>query len=307
MRLVEVAFRGEEKCVARERLRQQGSGDLALLLEDDVVQRATVDGLRNGRAQHGICERPGIGDFECEQRDRRREGEGEALLLRLANLLGGDFDQIGAAHAEVEPLIAHGAMNAYLDGVDKRPALPAGVTRGEREHAIAEAGDGEGSCARVAGGRFAVGGDGERDEELVVCKQRRQVGHGVVAGEDDRRADSADRSPRAVRWAGRVERGDDGDGRQRRAVVKMHAGAQAELPAMIAAVGVPLRSKRGADDAVVVEDGEAIENEAAGDAIGPLPGLAFDLHAQRAAVMRPRAGYSRHSQRCKQQTNCKSP
>ena len=57
IRLVQVAIRWKEKCVAGERLRQKAGGDLALLLKDHVEERAAIDGLRNRRAQHSIRQR----------------------------------------------------------------------------------------------------------------------------------------------------------------------------------------------------------------------------------------------------------
>ena len=61
------------------------------------------------------------------------------ILLRLAQLFGGDFDDVGAAYAQVEPLVANGAMHTDLDGVDERTSLPAVLVGGELEHVVGEA------------------------------------------------------------------------------------------------------------------------------------------------------------------------
>ena len=51
--------------------------------------------------------------------------------MSLAQLFGRNFDQVGAAHAEIESLIANCAMgmNVYL--VHEWPALPAKLIRDE--------------------------------------------------------------------------------------------------------------------------------------------------------------------------------
>jgi hypothetical protein len=87
----------------------------------------------------------------------------------------------------------------------------------------------------------------------------------------------------------------------------MNAGTQMESPAMVAAVGLPLRCERGAHGSGGVQHGEAVEDEATRNAVGLLPWVAFDLDAKRAAVVRPRTGQARQSQRCEKQANCKSP
>ena len=61
------------------------------------------------------------------------------LLTGLPQLLGRNLDQIGAAHAQVEPLFADGLVAGDLDLVHKGPALPAGVIRSESEVSIRDA------------------------------------------------------------------------------------------------------------------------------------------------------------------------
>ena len=78
----------------------------------------------------------------------------EPLLLRLPQLLGRDLDKIGAAHAQVEPLVADGAVNVNLHRVGKRPPLPAIVVGRQRHHAVVEPGELERSRADAAGRVF---------------------------------------------------------------------------------------------------------------------------------------------------------
>ena len=53
-----------------------------------------------------------------------------------AQLLGRNFDYVGAAYGEVEPLVAHRAMDVDFDPVHEGPALPAVVIGGKRQHAV---------------------------------------------------------------------------------------------------------------------------------------------------------------------------
>ena len=57
-------------------------------------------------------------------------------------------------------------------------------------------------------------------------------------------------------------------GSERRAIVKMHAGPQAELPAMIVVVRLPIDGERRAHDAIRIERGQSIEDQPPRQAIG---------------------------------------
>jgi len=132
MGLFEVALGGEEEGVSGERCWQQAGGDLALFLKDYVGERAAINGQRNGRTQVGIGESAGAGNAEREERCGRRLKHCEPLVAGLAQLLGWNLNQIGAAHAQVEPLIANGAAHMNLDRIDKGPPLPAALVRSQR-------------------------------------------------------------------------------------------------------------------------------------------------------------------------------
>ncbi len=71
----------------------------------------------------------------------------QMLLLRLANHLRGNLDDVGLADAEVEPLIAYGAMGMNLDAVGEGTTGPAIIVGGEHERTVGEAGDAEGAGA----------------------------------------------------------------------------------------------------------------------------------------------------------------
>ena len=173
--------------------------------------------------------------------------------------------------------------------VEKRPALPAIVVGREREHAIAirrelkgSRTDGTRRCLPICGAR-------ERDKIRIAREQGRQVGHGRVAGKHHLEADGTNRGPRAVFRTGEVERHDYGSRCERRAVMKMHAGAQGKLPAMIVVRRLPVGGQGRTHVAVGIQRGEPIEDEPPSQAVlGSLPRVARDLNAQRTAVMRPR-------------------
>jgi hypothetical protein len=61
------------------------------------------------------------------------------LIVGLAQLLSGNFHQIGAANAEVEPLVSDGAMNVHLYGIQEGTALPAVVIGGESKDTVGKA------------------------------------------------------------------------------------------------------------------------------------------------------------------------
>ena len=58
------------------------------------------------------------------------------LLLRLAQLLRRNFGNVGAAHAQVEPLLADRPVARDHNLVNKRPSLPATFVGGERKDAV---------------------------------------------------------------------------------------------------------------------------------------------------------------------------
>ena len=69
-----------------------------------------------------------------------------------------------------------------------------------------------------------------------------------------------------------------------------------KLPAVICIRGCPLRRESRPHHSTGIEGSKAVQDQAPGDAIGPLPGIALGLHAQRPAVMRPRARGQRQRQ-----------
>ena len=133
MRLVQVAVRRKEKCVAGERLRQKAGSDLALLLKDDIERALRSTACAMAARRTGFASAPESETCERQQRDRRRDHHREPLLLRLAQLLRRNLDEIGAAHAQVEPLVANRPVAHNLDLIEERTALPATVVGGERE------------------------------------------------------------------------------------------------------------------------------------------------------------------------------
>ena len=156
VRLVQVAFGGKKKGVAGERLRQQAGRDLALLLEDDVEERAAVDGQRDGRAQLGLPARRSPRPASASNVTGGETTTVSRCCMGLPQLLGGNFDHVGAAHAQVEPLVADRAMDANLDRIEEgRPcqqfSLAASVST-----PFDEAGELKRPGADAAGGRCAV-------------------------------------------------------------------------------------------------------------------------------------------------------
>jgi hypothetical protein len=80
-----------------------------------------------------------------------------------------------------------------------------------------------------------------------------------------------------------------------------------ELPAMVVVFGFPVDGEGRPGYSVRIYRGEAVEDKAAGEAIGPLPGIAFDFDAQSAAVVRACAGGGGEGQDGQEAANCKSP
>jgi hypothetical protein len=87
----------------------------------------------------------------------------------------------------------------------------------------------------------------------------------------------------------------------------MYAGAKAELPATVIAVGFPLQGQGGHSDAVFVHARESLVEEATGNSIGLLPGVAFNLDAQCAAVMGPCPGLAGDREQGEKKANYTAP
>jgi hypothetical protein len=87
----------------------------------------------------------------------------------------------------------------------------------------------------------------------------------------------------------------------------MDAGAEAELPAVIVVLGFPVEGQRGLRISVGAHGGEAVEDQASGEAAGALPGIAFDFDAHRAAVVGAGARGCRDYQRGDETANCNLP
>ncbi len=106
-------------------------------------------------------------------------------LLGLPELLGRNFDDVGAAGAEVEPLVADGAVDANLDHVGERTALPAVFVGGESEDVVCETR--RLKCAGAEQALIAAGiRVGKSDEVGVAGEQRGQHRHRRIAGEHHR-------------------------------------------------------------------------------------------------------------------------
>ena len=135
-RLVDVAIRWKQKSIAGEFRRQQAGCDLALFLKDEVRERTAIDSLRDGGTQVGIEEYAGVGNRKRQQGDRRRGHHCQVLFAGLPELLGGNFNHVGAPHAQVEPLVPYRLVSVDFDLVQKGTALPAGVVRHQAENSI---------------------------------------------------------------------------------------------------------------------------------------------------------------------------
>ena len=91
----------------------------------------------------------------------------------------------------------------------------------------------------------------------------------------------------------------------------MHALAQAELPAMVIVVGLPIDGERRAYQTIRIERGQSIQNQPPREAIRAMPRIAGDLYAQRAAVVgprpSPRTDPNQNQKKNQKKTNCKVP
>ena len=86
--------------------------------------------------------------------------------------------------------------------------------------------------------------------------------------------------------------------------MKMHAGSQTELPAMVFVFRFPLDCEGWVCSSVRTHCGKAIENQVPSEATWALPGIAFYFNAQRAAVVRTGARRSVKGQRGDEAANC---
>ena len=84
----------------------------------------------------GLPRDAGVGNRKRQQCDRRRDTTVSRCFVGLAQLLGRNLNQVGAAHAQVEPLIADRLVAADFDLVEKGPALPAGVVGNQGQNAV---------------------------------------------------------------------------------------------------------------------------------------------------------------------------
>ena len=136
-------------------------------------------------------------------------------------------------------------MHANLDCIDKRPPLPAVFVGGERQHAVVEPRELKRPGADAPFGVLPSAVDGERDEKSSPASKpgRLGIGESLV-----KTTDGPPRGPRStgnLRAANEFSDATTCDRSERRAVVKMHAGPQPELPAMIVVVRFPLDGQRG--------------------------------------------------------------
>ena len=99
-----------------------------------------------------------------------------ALLAGLADLVDGHFDKVGAAHAQVEPLVTNGARADDLNRIGERPAAPAVLVGDQVQGAMIIRFAGEFKWARAHEAQRRAGN--EPDKVSVAGEQRREVGHG---------------------------------------------------------------------------------------------------------------------------------
>ena len=237
------------------------------------------------------------------------------LFAGLAQLFGGNISQIGAAYPQVEPLVADGLAAVDLDLVEKGTALPAGVVRNQDEVAIrelielespgADDGTNERGCARIRGDR--INRARTRNQKIVASQKSGKVRHGTVTGKDHLRAHGMNRSPRTAITARPGEGGLDRCRCQRRAILKMHARPQPELPATIVVLRRPADGQRRTRCSVCIESREPIEDKPFRQLAVRPPGIALDLNVERAAVMGTRARRRRERDCGDETANCKGP
>ncbi len=72
-------------------------------------------------------------------------------------------------------------------------------------------------------------------------------------------------------------------------------------------VGLPVDGKSGLGKAGRIHTRQPVVDEAAGDAVGLLPRVAFDLDAQRAAVVRPGPCMPEDRDQNQEKTSCRAP
>ncbi len=148
----------------------------------------------------------------------------------------------------------------------------------------------------------------ESDAELVAGKQRGQVRHRRVAREDDRRPDRVNAPSMGSSLCRRFSDGDNIDRGQRRAVVKVHAGPQPELPAMIVVFRFPIDGESGLRSSVRARSKSAHRRPAAAPA---RRGAARDRRrSQRAACRRNGDASARRrgdASARPAEANCKAP
>jgi hypothetical protein len=87
----------------------------------------------------------------------------------------------------------------------------------------------------------------------------------------------------------------------------MDPGAQTELPSVIVVLRFPFDCKSGLRVSVSAHRGQAVKDQAARQAAGTLPRVAFNFNAQRASVVWTRAGRRRQNERGNQAANCNLP
>jgi hypothetical protein len=80
-----------------------------------------------------------------------------------------------------------------------------------------------------------------------------------------------------------------------------------ELPAMCVVLRFPIDGQGRLHFAAGVDYSQPIQDQSPRQAIGPNPRIAFDLHVQRAAIMRTRSAWGRGREQNQEKTNCKSP
>src|SRR5580692_7678215 len=133
-------------------------------------------------------------------------------------------------------------MHANLDHVGERTPLPTVFVGGELEDIAGETRGLKRARAKQAliAARIWVG---KSDEVRVAGEQCGKHRYRRVAAKHDRTSHGADRRPWAIAGAGSVQRTDNIHRRDHRAVAEMRARAQAELPAAMVVVRLPVDGK----------------------------------------------------------------
>src|SRR5215472_817037 len=98
------------------------------MLKEDRGNRLAVNGIGDCLANAGIADSAVIG---VEDKQQKLAGGGDAhatpFLLQAANLIGWDFDNVGATGLKINQLLAKRNAKSNLNAVKKWATTPIGV------------------------------------------------------------------------------------------------------------------------------------------------------------------------------------